>query len=439
MYSSTISTYNQMNGSGHGLWATSSAGGSMTVSNCTISEYYDDPGNSFTFIFLTNTIPVTVQTSPSGLSITVDGTPYTGPQVFNWTTGSTHTIATTSPQSGGAGTQYAWSNWSDGGAISHTVAPTVGTTYTANFTTQYYLTMNAGAGGTVSPASSWNNSGANVNISATASNGYSFSSWTGSGSGSYSGSANPSSVTMNGPITETASFFANTNITVTVQTSPAGRAFTVDGNVYTTTQVFTWTAGSSHTIETTSPQSGGTGIRYTWSSWSDGGAISHTVTPTTDTTYTANFTAQYYLTMNAGTGGTVSPASGWNNGGSVVNISATADGGYGFSSWTGSGTGSYSGTNNPASVTMNGPITETASFDVLPVIQGFTVGGDKSVTISYATVSGLTYHVETTTTLSPPAWTTIPGSTTNATGSVIIFIAPDAVGETQRFYRVGSP
>jgi hypothetical protein len=313
-----------------------------------------------------------------------------------------------------------------------------GTTYTANFSPQYYLTMNAGMGGTVYPASGWNNPGANIYISANASNGFIFAGWNGSGSGSYSGSSSLSSITMNGPITETASF-ADGNISVTVQANPSDRIFMVDGSPYNTTQVFSWPPGSTHTISTTSPQTVGPDTQYLWSSWSDGGAISHTVTPTTTTNYTVNFTTQYYLTMNAGAGGTVSPSSGWYDSGTTTNISAIPSGGYTFTSWTGSGSGSYSGANNPASITMNGPITETASFDVLPVIQGFTVGGDKSVTISYATVSGLTYHVETTTTLSPPAWTTIPGSTTNATGSVIIFIAPDAVGETQRFYRVGSP
>jgi hypothetical protein len=58
----------------------------------------------------------------------------------------------------------------------------------------------------------------------------------------------------------------------------------------------------------------------------------------------------------------VSPSSGWYDAGTVVSISATPASGWLFSSWTGSGTGSYSGTNNPVSVTMNGPITETANF-----------------------------------------------------------------------------
>src|ERR1041385_6978056 len=126
----------------------------MTVSNCTISETRDDSG-SFSFIFVTNgnnNVSITVQTSPSGRSFTVDGTNYTSATVFTWTSGSSHTIATTSPQSGGTGIQYLYSSWSDGGAMSHTIAPSSSGTYTASFTTQYYLTMNSGAGGSVNPA-----------------------------------------------------------------------------------------------------------------------------------------------------------------------------------------------------------------------------------------------------------------------------------------------
>ena len=217
----------------------------------------------------------------------------------------------------------------------------------------------------MSPGSGWRNSGATVSISATPTNNtqvsYSFAGWTGSGTGSYSGTNNPASITMNGPITETASFTQNP-VQVTVQTNPAGLNFSVDGTTYTAAQTFSWDPGSSHTIATTSPQSGGTGVQYIWTKWSDGGAISHTVAPTTNTTYTATFKTQYYLTMSHGVGGTVSPASGWKTSGATVSISATPGSGYSFSNWTGSGTGSFSGTTNPASITMGGPITETATF-----------------------------------------------------------------------------
>jgi len=203
-----------------------------------------------------------------------------------------------------------------------------------------------------------------ISISATPTNttqvSYSFSGWTGTGTGSYSGTNSPDSITMSGPITEAAAFTQNP-VQVTVRTSPTGLSFSVDGTSYTATQTFSWTPGSSHTIATTSPQSGGTGVQYVWQGWGDGTGISHTVAPTTNQTYTATFGTQYYLTNQAGTGGTVTPSV-WRNSGSAVSISATPASGYHFSNWSGSGTGSYSGPNNPASVTMSGPITEAATF-----------------------------------------------------------------------------
>ena len=89
---------------------------------------------------------------------------------------------------------------------------------------------------------------------------------------------------------------------------------------------------------------------------------SHILLPHQNTTYTAKFNTQYYLTMSHNTGGKVTPASGWKTSGATISISATPSSGYNFTNWTGTGTGSYSGTNNPASIIMNGPITEAAAF-----------------------------------------------------------------------------
>jgi hypothetical protein len=175
------------------------------------SVFFDVSNTNFTVTQTGGTIQATVQTNPTGRSFTVDGTTFGATQTFSWTQGSSHTIATSSPQSGATGTQYVWSNWSDGGGISHTVAPTVNASFTANFTTQYFLTMTAGAGGTVSPLTNWFNSGQSVPITATPNGGFVFNGWTGSGSGSFTGLTNPTSVTMNGPITETASFTNSTS------------------------------------------------------------------------------------------------------------------------------------------------------------------------------------------------------------------------------------
>jgi subtilisin family serine protease len=308
-----------------------------------------------------NSIQVTIQPNLAGRTFSVDGNTYNTSQTFQWSSGSTHSIATTSPQSGATGTQYVWSSWSDGGALSHSVSPTSNTTYIVNFTTQYFLTMSAGTGGTVNPPSGWYNSGASVPISAAPNSGFNFNGWTGAGSGSFTGSTNTANVTMNGPITETASF-SSTNVQVTVQTNPSGLTYTVDGISYIGAQPFSWVSGSSHTISTSSPQSVVTGTRYMWSNWSDGGGISHSVSPTGNTTYTANFSQQYLLTMSANSGGTVSPVSGYFDVGQTVPISALPISGFSFTGWSGSGAGSFTGTSNPASVMMTGPISETATF-----------------------------------------------------------------------------
>jgi hypothetical protein len=151
-------------------------------------------------------------------------------------------------------------------------------------------------------------------------------------------------------------------IQVTVQTNPAGRSFSVDGSTFTSSQTFTWTAGSTHTISTTSPQNQVGDTRYAWANWSDGGAISHSVSPTSNTTYVANFNTQYFLTMNTETGGTATPSSNWFNNGQSVSISATPAAGFSFSGWVGSGFGSFTGFSNSATVTMTGPIMQTARF-----------------------------------------------------------------------------
>jgi hypothetical protein len=76
------------------------------------------------------------------------------------------------------------------------------------------------------------------------------------------------------------------------------------------------------------------------------------------------FQLQYYLTTtSSSTGtGTVTPNSGWYSAGQRVTITARANSGHKFKSWKGTGTGSYTGSNNPATITMNSAITETANF-----------------------------------------------------------------------------
>jgi hypothetical protein len=78
-------------------------------------------------------------------------------------------------------------------------------------------------------------------------------------------------------------------VTVQVRASGTGLTVTVDGVQYAAPASFTWTAGSQHTLAVTSPQAVGA-VVYTWNSWSDGGALTHTVSPSANSIYTASFT-----------------------------------------------------------------------------------------------------------------------------------------------------
>ena len=311
------------------------------------------------FVSLTG---ITIQTNPAGLQFTVDGgAAQTAPQTLSLTQGS-HTIAVATTQAGAAGTQYVFSAWSDGGAASHTITVTSSAaTYTASFTTQYQLTTAASpaAGGTVTPATGgFYNAGTVVNLTATAASGYQFSSWSGSVAAANSAAT---TVTMSAAETVTANFVSLTGITI--QTNPAGLQFTVDGGaVQTAPQTLNLTQGT-HTIAVATTQAGAAGTQYVFSTWSDGGAASHTITVTSSAaTYTASFTTQYQLTTSASpaAGGTVTPATGgFYNAGTVVNLTATAASGYQFSSWS----GSVAAANSAATtVTMSAAETVTANF-----------------------------------------------------------------------------
>jgi hypothetical protein len=154
---------------------------------------------------------LTVQTSPPGLQISVDGGAVkTAPQTLQLLQGP-HAIAVVATQPGTAGSQSVFTQWNDG-VTTASRSITVGATaasYTASFKTQYQLTILASpaGGGRVTPASgSFYDSGMPVSIGATANSGFSFTNWTGSVASASSAST---TVTMNAAETVTANFAAN--------------------------------------------------------------------------------------------------------------------------------------------------------------------------------------------------------------------------------------
>ncbi len=358
-------------------------------------------------------VNITIRTNPSGRSFTVDGTGYSSTQTFNWEMGSNHSISTSSLQAGATGTRYVFTNWSDGGALSHSItAPESTTTYTATFKTQYRLTTTPSptAGGTIaaSPSSSdgYYDSGTSVQLTATANSGYAFANW----SGDLSGTTNPQNATLSAPRSVTANFNAVVMTSITIGTNPEGRSFTVDGTAYTNTQTFSWEEGSVHTIATSTPQAGLTGTRYRFANWSDGGSLSHSVTtPGSARTYTANFTTQYQLTVLATplVGGSVAatPASadGFYDSGTSVQLTASSNSGFAFSDWS----GDLSGTANPQSLILSAPRSVTANFSALagvavivstnPAGRSFTVDGVAyTTTQNFIWTEGSSHTISTT-------------------------------------------
>jgi hypothetical protein len=164
---------------------------------------------------------------------------------------------------------------------------------------------------------------------------------------------------------------------VTLQTSGLGSDFngdsvTLDGvdyRVYDGHSVGVWIdAGSTISYLWSSPISSTTsGKRYVVTS-----AQSGSITVNRPKTLTGSYKTQYRLTMrvNPDGAGATNPSVGdhWHDSGTTITISAYPASGYRFEGWSGSGPGSYTGTSNPATITMNGPITETANFAKGPLV-----------------------------------------------------------------------
>jgi len=155
------------------------------------------------------------------------------------------------------------------------------------------------------------------------------------------------------------------NITVTTSVG-TGTTVTVDGVSHPAPYSTTWEPGTGHSIGVASPQAAGENTMYYFSSWNDGLAQTHSVSPTTDVVFTASLRTQYLVKITSDYGNPT--GAGWYDAGSQVTVSVTtpvavdANTRRVFTSWTGTGTGAYSGTNNPASFTLSAPVVEQANW-----------------------------------------------------------------------------
>jgi len=106
-----------------------------------------------------------------------------------------------------------------------------------------------------------------------------------------------------------------------------------------------------------------------------------------DEAFSEVYTHQFYahLAVNDASGGTVSEASGWFNPGSTLTASASANQGWRFEGWSGSGVGAYTGTNQAIDIVLTGPLNENATFYVQLAI---TAGAGTNIAYSYPSQTG---------------------------------------------------
>ena len=144
-------------------------------------------------------------------------------------------------------------------------------------------------------------------------------------------------------VTDSTGLTASTSVTVlpdkvnlTYNSVPSGLNVSIDGVNHQTPFVYDDLKGFQHTIDAPNQASGGNA--YTFASWSDGGAQSHSiVVPTTDQSYTATFQAApappsglaAAYSFDAGSGASATDASGNGNTGSIGTATWSTTGKYG--------------------------------------------------------------------------------------------------------------
>jgi hypothetical protein len=263
------------------------------------------------------------------------------------------------------------------------VSVTTGSTVNISYTSAYRVDVIAGLGGAVSNAGDhWLASGASSSYTAAPSTGYAFGGWTGTGTGSYTGSNLTASVTADGAVTETASFYPlpsdRFNVTFQQTTIPTGTWWTVylngvgyssDTQSLTVSNLLSCAAGTAGQYNESIPYAydGSSGAtRYTAVSppkeFCTNGGLLQTLT----------FAPEYQITVSATQGGSayvadsvtnvVSNESLWAQPTDTVQLTAIHATGFTFGGWNGTGIGEYTGTDVNPPVSPGGPVTEFATF-----------------------------------------------------------------------------
>jgi uncharacterized repeat protein (TIGR02543 family) len=168
-------------------------------------------GSLDTYAFTPAPVTITITIPSSGVSLTVTGNgcqpgTYNSSTTFNTSPGTVCQLNVTSQYPSGTGTQDVLSSWSDGSTNANRTftVPPINTILTAQYKTQYLLTVAASpaGSGTVSGGGYYDYN-SSVPVTAAANAGYVFTNWTGPVTAPTNAST---TVTMSGPQTVTANF-----------------------------------------------------------------------------------------------------------------------------------------------------------------------------------------------------------------------------------------
>jgi uncharacterized protein (TIGR03437 family) len=297
--------------------------------------------------------------------------------------GSQHTIGAASPQMDAAGNYWVFSGWSNGlgqnavyTAGSNTGTPDV---VTAIFVPGVRVSIVSNPGAMkimIDGRDNWLDynfvwgQGSTHQLGAETpqmyvNRMYTFTSWSDQGAAAHS-------ITV--PATPSYSVTANYSelSQITLNSSPPGLSFTVDGSTCSTPCVLNKASGSTSQVAIPGTIPASPGSEFGFIGWSDGSnATVRTLTYGTNTlTLTAGYQTEFQLataTNPAGAGTfALTPTSpdGFYASGTVVTISAVANGGFKFAHWG----GDLAGSSNSSALSMTSPHSVIADFATVPFI-----------------------------------------------------------------------
>jgi uncharacterized protein (TIGR03437 family) len=339
--------------------------------------------------------PVNLATSPPGLQVVADHTTMSTPVSLEWGAGSVHSVGAISPQQDLLGNWWAFSSWSDGGALNHSyTAGNYGGTLTATYVPAAHvalLTSPPNLQLSVDGRTNWPSFvfewgvGETHQISAPSpqtdsqGNTWAFANWSigGAATQSYTvaSSANATVTAVYGPSAQ-----------LTVASSMPGISVKVDGGTACPTPCQVERAvGAS--VRVTAPATIPRSHAY-FTGWSVNGAPPGSAGDWTGMLSNAplNLTAVYNAMNHLATSADPPGAATWQivpqsrdgfyESGTAVNVGVTALPGYRFRAWT----GDLSGSAPAGSVLMNAAKAVEALFDAIPYIAPSGVSNAAGVT-----------------------------------------------------------